>query len=148
MNCLRLRKGLFLYAYIQCVLLRFRNVLTKTQASSPDSSRLQGCNLSLWCVGDLPTVKPEATTTSCRKTQDKQQQEEKSGIKNGRAERDKYTHFFPEGGQIEAADVASWETLRRHKSSTISWCEKWRLSFVWRVSCPRDGLKSWQKDSR
>lgn len=36
------------------------------QALSPDISRLQGCNLSLWTVGDLPTVKPEATTTSCR----------------------------------------------------------------------------------
>lgn len=58
-------------------------------------------------------MKPEATTKSCRKTQDKQQQAVKSGIKTERVERDKYTSSFPEGGQIEAADVASWETLSK-----------------------------------
>lgn len=45
--------------------------------------------------------------------EDKQQQAEKSGIKTERAQRYKYTSFFPEGGQIEAADVASWETLSK-----------------------------------
>lgn len=58
-------------------------------------------------------MKPAATTTSCRNTQDKQQEAETSGIINERAQRDKYTSFFPEGGQIEVADVASWETLSK-----------------------------------
>ena len=62
---------------------------------------------------DLATVKPEATTTSCRKTQDNQQQAEKPGIKTERTNNDKYTIYSPEGGQIEAADVASGETLNK-----------------------------------
>lgn len=102
------------------------------QESSSDSSRLQGCSLSLWNVGDLPTVKPEATTTSCRNTHDKRQQAEKSEIKT---ERGKYTCFFPEGGQIEAADVASWETLSKTSQQATDDKLVWKVEIVFCLAC-------------
>lgn len=113
------------------------------QASSPDSSRLHGCSLSLLTVGDLLTAKPEARTTSCRRTQDKKQdEEEEPGIKL-RAWSDKYGSFIPEGGQIDEADVASWETLSKMWQQTddkLVW--KVETAFLFGLSALKSALRA------
>lgn len=115
------------------------------QAPSSVSSRLQGCRLSLWTVGDLPTVKPEATTTSCKKTQDKKNNNRRNQKFKPRELRDKSCNFSSRG-RIGAANIAPWETFvlgarRQHIPQMISWWEKCRLSFVWHVSYPNMASK-------